>query len=125
MNDALLKKIIQAIAVITIVSGGAQVVAPEFVLNIVGGEINDTSKHFFAIVGMFMVLFGGLTLHAFAVPQAQSVAFVWAGLQKLGAAVAVSLGVINAIFSPLALLVAGFDFLSAVLFYLYWKRIKS
>ena len=46
-------------------------------------------------------------------------------LQKLGAFVAVSLGVWRGLFSVLALGVAGFDLFSGVLFLWYWLTIRS
>lgn len=124
MNSTL-KLIIVAIGVITIVSGAGQVVAPGFVLGQLAVQTNPASLHFFAIVGMFMVLFGGLLLSGmYSVPQ-QPVALFWAGLQKFGASAAVGLGVMNGVFSPLAWLVAGFDLLSGVLILAYWRAVKE
>lgn len=110
-----LRGILAAISVATVISGAVQLVAPGFELGFLGAESTATSRHFFGIVGMFMVLFGGLLLHALVRPKENPAAFVWAGLQKLGACAAVSLGVARGLFSPLALGVAGFDFLSGLL----------
>src|SRR5688572_6577334 len=92
-----------AIAVATVVSGAVQLIAPGFVLGFLEAEASPSSRHFFGIVGMFMVLFGGLMLHALARPKENPAAFLWAGLQKLGACAAVGLGVARGLFSPLAL----------------------
>jgi len=116
--------IICAIAVITVFSGFGQMVMPSLVLSIVGGESTATSNHFFSIVGMFMVLFGGLLLQAMLHKEKQPIAVFWSGLQKVGACIAVTIGVFNGIFGGIALLVAGFDGLSAVLIMLYWLTIK-
>ncbi|HLU90046.1 MAG TPA: hypothetical protein VKZ51_09460, partial [Cyclobacteriaceae bacterium] len=35
---------------------------PAFVLDVIGAEVTPLSSHLFAIVGMFMALFGGLML---------------------------------------------------------------
>ncbi|WP_224366106.1 patatin-like phospholipase family protein [Hyalangium versicolor] len=110
-----LRRILGAIALATVVSGAVQLVVPGFELGFLQAESTPTSRHFFAIVGMFMVLFGGLLLHALVRPKENPAAFLWAGLQKLGACAAVGLGVARGIFSPLALGVAGFDFVSGVL----------
>jgi predicted acylesterase/phospholipase RssA len=110
-----LRWILVAISLATVVSGAVQLIAPGFELRFLQAESTPTSRHFFGIVGMFMVLFGGLLLHALVRPKENPAAFVWAGLQKLGACVAVGLGVARGIFSPLALGVAGFDLISGVL----------
>jgi len=112
------------ISVITIVSGLGQLVMPGFVLGLIGGESTNTTDHFFAIVGMFMFLFGGALLHALMSAVNHPVVVFWSGLQKFGAAMAVGLGVLNHVFSPLALLVAGFDLLSGVLIIAYWIKTK-
>ena len=88
-----LRGILAAISVATVISGAVQLVAPGFELGFLRAESTATSRHFFGIVGMFMVFFGGLLLHALVRPKENPAAFVWAGLQKLGACVAVSLGV--------------------------------
>lgn len=110
-----------AIAVITIVSGAVQMVAPQFVLQLISAEVTPTSRHFFSIVGMFMLLFGGALWQALCSEGPQGTVFLWAGLQKMGAAAAVGLGVKSAVFAKLALLVAGFDFLSGLLIFAYWR----
>lgn len=110
-----LRWILAAISVATLVSGAVQLVAPGFELGFLSAESTPTSRHFFGIVGMFMVFFGGLLLHALVRPKENPAALVWAGLQKLGACAAVSLGVLRGIFSPLALGVAAFDLCSGVL----------
>jgi hypothetical protein len=113
------------IAAATVLTGLAQMLSPGFVLSTMKAEIDPTSKHFFGIVGMFMVLFGGLFLNALLSRANHPVAVFWASMQKLGAAVAVGLGVMNHIFSSLALGVAGFDLLSGILGIIYWLRIRN
>jgi hypothetical protein len=113
------------ISVATVLSGLAQVFAPAFVLGVIGAEVTPTSAHFFAIIGMFMALFGGLVLHAVYSAVSNPVAITWAAFQKLGAAVAVGVGIATGIFSMLAAAVAVFDLLSGVLFLYYMNRIKN
>ena len=120
-----LNLLVVVISVVTIISGGTQVVAPAFVLGFVGAEISPTSAHFFAIVGMFMVLFGGMMLHAVYSAYPNHVAILWAAFQKLGAFLAVGIGVIHHIFAPIALGVAFFDLFSGVLFLYYLKTLRS
>ena len=113
-----------AIAAITMLSGAAQLLAPGVVLHVVGGEATPATMHFFAIIGMFMVLFGGLMWQALRAARPQPIALFWAALQKVGAAIAVGLGVSRGLFGPLALVVASFDLLSGILALWYWKTIN-
>lgn len=110
-----LRWILVAISIATVVSGAVQLLVPGFELGFLRADSTPASRHFFGIVGMFMVFFGGLLLHALVRPKENPAAFVWAGVQKLGACAAVSLGVIRGIFSPLALGVAAFDCVSGLL----------
>src|SRR4051812_30035790 len=80
------------IAASTLLTGGLQAIKPAFILHILSAETTVTSRHFFAIVGMFMVLFGGATLHALLSARHHPVVILWSSLQKFGAAIAVALG---------------------------------
>jgi hypothetical protein len=123
-GDRLLQ-VVAAIAALTVVSGATQLVAPGFVLGIIDGDSDRASRHLFAIVGMFMVVVGGLLLHGLLQPPVPAYVALWCALQKLGAAVAVGLGVAQDVFGPLALAVAGFDVLSAALVALLWRRLQE
>jgi hypothetical protein len=112
------------ICLATIVSGLVQVIAPQFVLALVGADRNLTSEHFFAIVGMFMTLFGGMLLQAMRSLSNQHVAIFWSALQKFGACAAVSIGVERHVFSVLALVIAAFDGLSGCLIFWYWLKTR-
>lgn len=112
------------IAAITVISGLVQMLQPSFVLTIISGEQSPGNLHSFAIVGMFMVLFGGMMLHALLSPQHHPVAVFWSGLQKIGAFAAVALGVTKGVFSWLAWGVALFDLASGLLILFYWILIK-
>ena len=114
--------ILVLIAVSTALTGSIQLVAPAFILRLLSAETTTTSQHFFAIVGMFMVLFGGLALHGVYTGSAPPL--LWAALQKFGAVGAVVLGVSKGVFSLLALAVAGFDLLSALIIIGYWRKLS-
>ncbi len=113
------------IAASTFLTGGVQAIAPAFILHLLSAETTTTSQHFFAIVGMFMVLFGGATLHALLSFKHHPVVILWSSFQKFGASVAVAIGVQRSVFSSLALVVAIIDFLSGVLALWYWSRIRG
>jgi hypothetical protein len=117
--------ILVGIAVITIFSGLVQMIAPGFELRLLAADVTATSRHFFAIVGMFMILFGGALLHALCSPTHHPIVVLWTALQKFGAFAAVGLGVLHHIFSSLALFVAIFDLLSGVLMLWYWREIRG
>lgn len=119
-----LRLILLLIAVATVLSGIMQVIAPSFVLNFVGGEINPTTQQFFATIGMFMVLFGGLLVHALYSVQANGAAVLWCALQKFGASVAVFIGIAHHLFSPIAASVASFDFLSGILILFFYGTLS-
>jgi hypothetical protein len=112
------------IAAATVLTGATQVVVPAFVLHFLKAGVTKTSAHFFAIVGMFMVLFGGATLHALFSARHHPVVILWSCLQKFGASAAVACGVSRGVFSQLAYAVAVVDFLSGVLALWYWLRIR-
>jgi hypothetical protein len=116
--------ILLLISALTVLSGLGQMLMPGLVLDLLSVQGSPAAQHFFGIIGMFMLLFGGAAAHALLSPDDQPIVVLWAGLQKFGASAAVGLGVLHAIFSPLALAVAGFDLLSGVLALAYWWRIR-
>ena len=120
----LVRRLLLLIAAVSVASGAVQLVAPRLVLRLIGGDTSPSAAHFFGIVGMFMVLFGGLLWQALRAPRPMPVPLFWAGLQKLGASAAVGLGVSRGLFSALALGVAGFDLLSAALALWYWNAVR-
>ena len=116
------RRAVTIIAWITVVTGTSQLLMAERLLPLLAVTPTLAAGQLFATVGMFMVLFGGAVLHAQASRAALPVVLLWAGLQKLGAAALVGWGVMQGIFSPLALLVAVFDFASGVLFFDLQRR---
>ena len=119
--EKLLYWILVLISVTTLVSGIVQIFAPAFILGIVGAEITAATRQCFATIGMFMFLFGGLLLQVLLSREVIAPVFLWAGLQKIGAFIAVGIGVMNHVFSPAAMLVASFDLLSGILVFVYMK----
>jgi len=110
------------ISVATVASGGAQMVAPGFVLKQLDASASETDRHLFATIGMFMVVVGGLLLQDLVKREDDPTVLLWAGLQKLGAAGAVVVGVRRRVFASRALAVAGFDALSGVGCLAYRRR---
>jgi hypothetical protein len=102
-----------------------QLIAPSFVLNSVGVEITPTTKQLFATIGMFMIMFGGLIVQALYSVQQNGAAILWGALQKIGASLAVFIGIFHHLFSPVAALVASFDFVSFILLIIYYRNISK
>lgn len=119
-----LRRALLLIAGITVLSGLGQLIWPRLVLSLTGATYTPGAAHFFGIVGMFMVLFGGLLFEGLGPRRPQPAALRWAGLQKLGAAAAVTIGVVRDLFGPLALGVAAFDLLSGILIFVYLARAR-
>jgi hypothetical protein len=113
------------ISVATLISGIVQIFAPAFILTMISAEITAATKQCFATIGMFMFLFGGMLLQVLLARQMLAPVFLWAGLQKVGAFVAVAIGVMSHVFSPQAMLVASFDLLSGILIFVYMKMAAS
>jgi len=121
----LLHWLLVLISISTVVSGIVQIFAPSFILGLISAEVTPATKQCFGTIGMFMFLFGGLLLQVLLSRQVVEPVFVWAGLQKVGAFIAVGLGVFHEVFGPKALIVAGFDLLSGILIFIYMKLAAS
>ena len=117
-----LSLLIILISIATVLSGLVQLFNPSFILEIIGAEISVTSRHLFSIIGMFMVLFGAMMLHAIYSSHKNEAAILWAAMQKLGAAAAVGLGIVHGIFNMLSLAVALFDLVSGIIFLYYYRQ---
>lgn len=119
-----LRGLLTAIGWGTVGTGALQVVAPGVVLRAVGGADEKTARHLFGTVGMFMVVVGGLVVGTLRSGSPDRAALGWGAAQKAGAAVAVGLGVARGVFAPVALLVAAFDAVTAVLLAVHRRRVR-
>ena len=119
-----LRGVVAAISTLTVLSGLGQLVAPGVVLDLLGAESTPTTRHFFAIVGMFMAVVGGVVLQALLTEPTPSYVVLWGAVQKLGAFIAVAVGVARDLFGSIALVVALFDLLTAVLAGVLWLRLR-
>lgn len=123
--EKMLNRVLLIISILTVLSGAAQMFFPSLILRILSADVTPTTSHFFSIVGMFMIGFGGVFAQTLLSGQPYPVVAFWASMQKFGAAVMVGLGVMHGLFSWLALGVAGFDLLSGLLAILYWCKISA
>ncbi|MDQ1394383.1 MAG: hypothetical protein QOF30_3360 [Acidimicrobiaceae bacterium] len=123
-SERLLRQALLGISVATVASGGLQIVAPGLVLRQLDAARADTDRHLFATVGMFMVVVGGLLAHDLVRHDDDPTVLLWAGLQKVGAAGAVAIGVRHGVFARRALAVAGFDAISGLGCLAYRTRVR-
>lgn len=117
-----LRAVLAAIAAVTIISGAVQIPFGGPILAFLGVDPVPAARQLFGTVGMFMVVVGGLLLHTLLRPAAAREVVLWSAVQKAGAFAAVGIGVLAAVFAPVALFVAFFDLATAVLCFIYWRR---
>jgi len=120
--DSRLRWLVLAIAVITAVSGLFQMLLPNVVLQFVGASSAPAARHFFSLVGMFMLIVG-VALWV-AIREGSSGVVLVLAAQKAGAVAGVVIGVANGIFGMGSLPVAGFDALSCILILWYWRQTR-
>jgi hypothetical protein len=123
MSDDLLRRVLIAIAAITVLTGLAQLVVPSTVLGVVATSAEPSAAHMFATVGMFMVITGAMFLQSLLARSREPAIPLWIGVQKAAACVLVALGVVKGVFAMLALGVAAFDGLTGVLAFMFWQRL--
>ena len=100
---------------LTAASGLALIAMPRFVLWVLGAGRAEPSPFLFRIIGMFMTVSGGLLADGARAPATGRVALRWSLAAKVGAAVAVTLGVRTKRFGKQALALAAFDAAAAAL----------
>jgi hypothetical protein len=114
-----------AIGVITMVSGIVQCLAPDLLLRVLSPDVSRASRYFLTITGVMTASFGALLIHALRASDPQHVAILWVGVQKILTAAAVGLAIQQQLFSPLALIAAGFDLVSGVMIASFWFWIRQ
>jgi hypothetical protein len=120
--DLQLRRLVLAVAAITAISGLFQMLLPDVVLHFVGASSAPAARHFFSLVGMFMLIVGAALW--VAVREGSSGVVLVLAAQKAGAVAGVVIGFADGIFGLTALTVAGFDALSCALILWYWRRIR-
>jgi len=120
-----LRAVLVVLAAITALTGVAEILAPAALLTLLGAVPTPLAAQLFATVGLFMVVVGGLLTQSLLRQTPHRDVVLWSGVQKAGAVVAVAVGVLNGVFGPIALLVAAFDLVTAVLVFVYWQRLRT
>lgn len=125
MNDALIRVLLIFIAIITVLTGSAQMLASEVMLQLIGADASSVSQHWFTTVGMFMVITGAMFAQTLWSRSKERAVPFWIGVQKLAAAALVAWAYAKGQANALVLLVAAFDFASAALAFLFAYRIHQ
>ena len=125
MNDAVIRLLLILIAAATVASGLTQMVAPGFVLDMIGGDTGAAAQHLFRTVGMFMLITGAMFLQSLLRWSMEPAIPLWIGVQKVAAFALVVWGVQQGLFGPLAYGIAGFDLFSGLLAWLFLARLKK
>jgi hypothetical protein len=125
MSRAAWRTIARVIGALTVLAGAVQAFAPGFIAALIGAGSEPGTLQFAATVGMFMVLFGGMLLQATNEgPEARALVG-WCAVQKLGASLAVTIGVVHGALGWFALMVAFQDFVSCFLLIGYFGKLGS
>jgi RsiW-degrading membrane proteinase PrsW (M82 family) len=117
-----LRWMLWAIAVGTFFSGLLLIVLQRWVLDLLSAPTTTSDRLFFGIIGMFMAIVGG-TLTQDLLRQPHRFVVGWSALQKACASGAMSLAVALSVFSYYGIILAAFDFCSALLAIAYWWRL--
>jgi hypothetical protein len=112
------------IAAGTFLSGLLLIVLQKFVLDLLSAPTTTSDRLFFAIIGMFMAIVGG-TLSQDLLGQPHRFVVGWSALQKACASAAMSVAVALSVFSYYGIILAAFDFCSALLAIAFWWRLSS
>jgi uncharacterized membrane protein YeiH len=112
------------IAAGTFLSGVLLIVLQELVLDLLSAPTTTSDRLFFAIIGMFMAIVGG-TLAQDLLGQPHRFVVGWSALQKTCASAAMSVAVALSVFSYYGIILAAFDFCSALLAIAFWWRLSS
>ena len=117
------RRLVLFVGASTAVAGAVQFFVPGVVLDLLDARSTTDTRMLFSIVGMFMAVIGAALVHALLRARDEArVVELWAGVQKLGAFVCVSLAVQREVFSSLGWLIALNDLGSGVLILWYRSR---
>jgi hypothetical protein len=122
-QNGIVRTLVLLIGASTAAAGAFQFVAPGVVLRLLDAQSTVETRTYFAIVGMFMAVIGAALVHALVQRREQDVVLLWAGVQKLGAFVCVTLAVTRHVFSSLGWLIAVNDLGSGALVLWYRSRL--
>lgn len=125
MSDALLRNILTAIAAITVITGLTQLVAPAWALGFIARDASPLGAHFFATVGMFMIITGAMFFQSLRAHSKEGAIPFWIAVQKAAACALVAWAVVRGLLAPISYGVAAFDGATALLTFAFWRRLVT
>jgi hypothetical protein len=106
--------------------GLSQVLMPATVMAQLHVTVDVNTLQFFATLGFLLVVIGGLQIQSFLFTKPdQPLVVFWSGVEKLGAAGAVTVGALHHVFGPIMFFVAFMSVLLGLLNLWYWYEIKD
>jgi hypothetical protein len=123
MKGSPLRGLLATIAAITVLTGLTQLVAPAWVLGFIASDRSALGAHFFATVGMFMIITGAMFLQSLLGHSTERAISFWIGVQKAAGSALVAWAVLRGLLAPIAYAVAAFDGVTAVLTFAFWRRL--
>jgi hypothetical protein len=123
MIDFSLRALLAIIAVSTVLTGLLLLLAPDWLLGIIAYDHTAMAAHFFATVGMFMVITGAMFLQTLLARSREPAVPFWIGVQKAAGAALVAWAVVRGLLIPLSYLVVAFDAFTALLVFVLWRRL--
>ena len=106
--------------------GVAQVAMPATVMGQLHVTVDVNTLQFFATLGFLLVVIGGIQIQSFLFTKPdQPLVIFWSGVEKLGAAGAVTVGALHHVFGPIMFFVAFMSVLLGLLNLWYWFEIKD
>jgi hypothetical protein len=123
MNDSSLRGVLVVIAAITVLTGLTQLIAPAWALGFIASDRSALGAHFFATVGMFMIITGAMFLQSLLAHSTEGAIPFWIGVQKAAACALVAWAVLRGLLAPIAYAVAAFDGATALLTFAFWRRL--
>jgi hypothetical protein len=113
-------------AVFNVAIGVSQVLMPSTVMAQLHVSVDVNTLQFFATLGFLLVVIGGLQIQSFLFTKPdQPLVVFWSGVEKLGAAGAVTVGALHHVFGPIMFFVAFMSVLLGLLNLWYWFEIKD
>jgi hypothetical protein len=119
-----LRRALLAMAAGTFLSGLLLIAAQGVVLDVLSAPRTTSDRLFFGIIGMFMAVVGGALTQALLQPVPSRLVVGWSAVQKLGAAVAMTLAVVLDVFSGWGLALSAFDLSSGLALAFLWWRLR-
>ena len=124
MTDFLLRVVLTLIAASTVLTGLLLLLVPDWLLHLIAHDQSALAAHFFATVGMFMIITGAMFLQTLVTRSTEPAVPFWIAVQKAAGAALVALAIIRGMLIPPCYLIVAFDGFTALLVFVFWRRLR-